>query len=256
MKSGKGRIVMAVAAFVLLITAHIASGQALSVGCANTSASFLNGTFTSNSATFGAAFNAGEMLTLQISGAAPAVFQLSQAMALPLAVVTTAPVSGTITVSFTIPAAGFRLFEVAETAGGTITVSASCGLPAASGGGTLVVAAACPNLLDGRINNDALLDCGAPVAIYTGSVDIYSIDPATSRGYLVLRLTDDDLAAAAAPAANTLLAQAADPFTGQPISVYRLTTGELQVNAFYANGKPYTVAWPADQPSALYHLDW
>lgn len=256
MKSGIGRIVIAIAALILLITAHVTSGQALSVGCANTGASFLNGTFTSNSATFGAAFNAGEVLTLQISGAAPAVFQLSQALGLPLSVVTTAPVSGALTVSFTVPAAGFRLFEVAETAGSTIAVSASCGLPAASGGGALAAAPPCPNLLDGRINNDSRLDCGAPVAIYTGSIDVYSIDPATSHGYLVLRLTDDDLAAAGTPTANTLLAQAADPFTGQPISVYRLTTGELQVNAFYANGKPYTVAWPADQPAALYHLNW
>lgn len=257
MKSGMGqRAVVVALALVLLITAYSVSGQALSVGCANTGTSFLNGTFTANSATFGAAFNAGEILTFQISGIAPAVFQLSHGMVLPLAPVTAAPINGAITVSFTVPATGFHLFETAETGGGTITVSASCSPPTAGGGSMSVAAPSCPNLQDGRINNDPWLDCGAPVAIYAGSVDIYSIDPATSRGHLVLRLTDDDLTAAAELSANTLLAQAANPFTGQPISVYRLTTGELQVNTFYADGKPYTVAWPADRPAALYHLDW
>jgi hypothetical protein len=242
----------------LLITAHLVGAQALSPGCANTGSSFLNGTFTSNSATFGASFNAGEVLTFQVSGAAPAVFQLSQGAGVPLTSITATPVSGALVFSYTVAAGGFRLFEVAETGGSAITVSASCGLPGAGGsGGVLaVVAPPCANVFDGRINNDTQLDCGAPVAIYTGSVSIYSIDPNTSLGVLSLRLTADELAAVDTPAANTLLAQAVNPFTGQPVSVYVLASGELQVNAFYADGKPYTVVWPASQPSALYHLDW
>lgn len=259
MKARMGRGLVALMALVLLITAHLVSAQTLSLGCANTGSSFLNGTFLSNSATFAATFNAGEVLTFQVSGTTPAVFQLSQGVVLPLTPMTAAPINGVQVFSYTVPAGGFRLFEVGETAGSAITVSASCGLPSAggSGGGALAaVAPPCANVFDGRINNDTRLDCGAPVAIYTGSVSVYSIDPATSLGVLSLRLRDEQLAAVGTPAANTLLARAVNPFTGQPVSIYMLASGEFQVNAFYTDGKPYTVVWPASQPSALYHLDW
>lgn len=264
MRSTLRRAVVAAMLLLLLVIALTASAQGLSVGCANTGASALNGTFTANSASFGAVFNTGEVLTFQVNGAPPAVFQLNQGTPFPLTPVVSSPVNGQFVYVYTITSSVFRLLEVAETAGGTITVAASCVLPSAppgpgssSSSETQVVSLPpCLNLLDGRINNKHHLDCGAPIAIYTGSIEIYSIDPATSRGHLTLRLTDDEIAAAGVPAVNTLLAAAPNPFTGRMVSVYVLTTGEIQVNTFYADGKPYTVAWPASQPSALYHLDW
>ncbi len=258
MKAGESRVVVVVVVVLLLLAAAAAaSAQGLSVGCANISISALNGSFSSNSASYGAVFNTGEILTFQVSGASSAVFQLSEGTSLPLTPLVTSS-SFPFVYVYTITGSIFRLLEVAETGSGTITVAASCGLPAAAAPPAPLVVSLppCPHLQDGRINNDPALDCAAPVAIYTGSLDVYSVDPQTGRGYLTLRLSDEEIAAAGTPASNTLLAQAANPFTGHAISVYALTTGEIQLNTFYADGKPYTVVWPADRPSALYHLDW
>jgi len=96
------------------------------------------------------------------------------------------------------------------------------------------------NIGDGRLNPH----CGAPVAIYPGSYDIYAIDPATSEGDLVLHLSDEEIEAAGVPTtAPIVLDTVSNPFSGQPITVYRLTTGELQLNTYYADGKPYIVRW-------------
>jgi hypothetical protein len=45
-----------------------------------------------------------------------------------------------------------------------------------------------------------------------------------------------------------------NPFTGQPILVSELPTGEIQVNTAYGDGKPYVLLWPADDPRRLTHL--
>lgn len=97
---------------------------------------------------------------------------------------------------------------------------------------------------DGRINPHA----AAPVAIYLDPVRIYSVNPETSNGTLTLTLSDEEIAAAGVPGeANKLLAEATNPFTGQPIALYRLTTGEFQLNTAYADGKPYSVKWAPDE---------
>lgn len=86
--------------------------------------------------------------------------------------------------------------------------------------------------------------CGAPVAIYAGSYDVYAINPATSEGDLVLQLSDEAIEAAGVPTtAPIILGTATNPFSGYPITVYRLTTGELQLNTYYWDGKPYIVRW-------------
>ncbi|MGQ9889475.1 MAG: hypothetical protein ACUVSX_13435 [Aggregatilineales bacterium] len=253
MKAGKGRLVVVIMAALLLAAASAASAQSLSVGSANIGASALNGSFSSNSGSYTALFNAGEILTFQVSGAAPAVFQLSEGTPWPLTTLVTSS-SFPFVYVYTIPSSTSRLLDVAETGGGTITVAVSCGLPAAAAPPAALPP--CPHLQDGRINNNPALDCAAPVAIYTGALDVYGVDPQTGHGYLTLRLSDEEIAAVGTPASNTLLAQAANLFTGHAVSVYALTTGEIQLNTFYADGKPYTVVWPADQPGALYHLDW
>ncbi len=87
--------------------------------------------------------------------------------------------------------------------------------------------------------------CGAPVAIYAGgSYDVYAINTASSKGELVLHLSDEAIEEAGVPAAGAIvLGTVSNPFSGYPITVYRLATGELQLNTYYWDGKPYIVRW-------------
>lgn len=91
---------------------------------------------------------------------------------------------------------------------------------------------------DGRLNLD---DPASLAVIYanakTKGYDVYLIDPATGSGHLVIRanraMVDDARAAATAPGgANTRIAGDAG------VSLWALTSGECQLNAFYADGKP------------------
>lgn len=102
---------------------------------------------------------------------------------------------------------------------------------------------------DGRINED----CAAPVIVYLGSIDVYGVDPATSEAELDLQISDETIAEVGVPAENTLLGSGTNSATGQPISVYRLTTGEFQLNTFYADGKPYIMVWT--DGGGLYYLN-
>jgi hypothetical protein len=111
----------------------------------------------------------------------------------------------------------------------------------------------CANVSDGRVNNSPDLDCAAPVAIYQSSgLDIYGIDPDSSKGDLSLRLSSDDIDKVGVPSVNTLLASGTIAATGQPIHVYRLTSGEYQLDTFYADGKPYSIIW--DDEGHLRHV--
>ncbi len=85
-------------------------------------------------------------------------------------------------------------------------------------------------LSDGRINR---FDLAAPVAVYPftfeGGVGLrfYQID-AGGHGTLILEVTPEQIAAVAnPPASNTLIAST----PGGAVALYRLTTGEFQVNA-------------------------
>lgn len=101
---------------------------------------------------------------------------------------------------------------------------------------------------DGRINDAD--DCGAPVAIYcTGdAIDIYAINPATAEGSLVIRASYSEIESIGVPKdANITLLRSGN------IILARLTTGEFQVNAVYADGKPYIVTWDACPPANLYY---
>lgn len=112
----------------------------------------------------------------------------------------------------------------------------------------------CGAVLDGRLNNRPDLDCGAPVAAYNGeTLDVFAVNPQTGDGHMLYRVDPDGLAAGAA---NQVLWQGVNPYNGSPVIVSLLTTGEVQVNAFYADGKAYTIAWPADAPERFYHIAW
>lgn len=128
------------------------------------------------------------------------------------------------------------------------SVSDVCSSSANTGAATAIT---CSDLTgdQNRVNHD---DCGAPVAVYLGSIHIYSVNPVNGDGLLSLRITDEQIAAVGVPVENTLLDESANPFTGQPIQIWRLTTGEFQLNTFYADGKAYTMTWEADGSGMRY----
>ncbi|MEZ4667659.1 MAG: hypothetical protein R3E39_07050 [Anaerolineae bacterium] len=128
------------------------------------------------------------------------------------------------------------------------TVSGSCpGLP------TVGNSLPC-QINDGRINNLPGDDCGATVAIYLKPLRVLAINPVTHRGEGVITLTQEEIDAVGVPTeSNVLLAQGYNPYTSQLISVYRLTTGEFQLNTWQDDNKPYTVVW--DLNGNLYYLE-
>jgi hypothetical protein len=107
------------------------------------------------------------------------------------------------------------------------------------GGGTFTATVDdCTSLQDGRLN---AYDAGALAIIYTNSgqgYDIYTIDPVTSDGDLVLQITRAEVnaardAALAPGGANTLIDSYND------ITLWALNSGECQMNALNGDGSLY-----------------
>ncbi len=96
---------------------------------------------------------------------------------------------------------------------------------------------------DGRLNDDF---CGYPIAVYrtADGYSIYAIDPDTAEGTLVFEVMS-------ASGEAQLLAEGVHSFTNQPIEVYLLANGDIQINTFYADGKPYIFVISS---SGNYHL--
>lgn len=153
-------------------------------------------------------------------------------------------------INYTVPASGTYAGWRVETGGkGSDYWNFSCERQGGSDAGQ-----PCGAVLDGRLNNRPDLDCGAPVAAYNGdTLDVFAVNPQTGDGHMLYRVDPDGLAAGAA---NQVLWQGVNPYNGSPVIVSLLTTGEVQVNAFYADGKAYTIAWPADAPERFYHIAW
>ena len=106
---------------------------------------------------------------------------------------------------------------------------------------------------DGSIN---ATHCGRPVAVYTGSLEVWGIDVNTGMGVLAFEVTDEQIEAVGVPeAAPVVLAQGVNPFTFWPITVYRLPTGEFQLNTYYWDGKPYVIIWETGADD-LYVVEW
>lgn len=108
--------------------------------------------------------------------------------------------------------------------------------------GSPVVTPAGPIALfnDGRLNNRPP-DAAAPVVIYSvpTGFHFYAINPA-SQGYLVMNVTCEDIAKVKnPPAINTLIKQTPDKKT----RLFRLSTGEFQMNARRADGSDYVFIW-------------
>lgn len=113
---------------------------------------------------------------------------------------------------------------------------------------------------DGRLNNDA----AAPIVLYQSSgddyyIDAYAIVPDLSKGVLQLRLIQNQIEAIGIPSTGEharLLISDINPTTGFPINIYRLSSGEFQVNTYYPNGKSYVFRWHPDNPSGGTHVEW
>jgi hypothetical protein len=111
------------------------------------------------------------------------------------------------------------------------------------------------NLFDGRINNLQDRDVAAPVAIYEGSIKVYGIDPISGDGRLDVDISQEAIDAVGIPVdVPVLLGQGKNHYTGIDIFVYRLPTGEFQLNTHYPDGKPYIFAW--DTEHHKWHFAW
>ncbi|RMF80276.1 MAG: hypothetical protein D6737_08595 [Chloroflexi bacterium] len=115
------------------------------------------------------------------------------------------------------------------------------------------------NLFDGRINDYQDRDVAAPIAIYVvdGVIRIFGIDPDDGNGHLDLEIPPDLLESIGVPSEDQHhfdIASGNIQATGQALNVYRLWTGEIQINTYYHDGKSYSVIWPVGLPDGLYHL--
>jgi hypothetical protein len=107
---------------------------------------------------------------------------------------------------------------------------------------------------DGRLNEHP----GAPIAIYAvddGVFEVWGIDVNTGMGMLAFTADTTALVAGDVPIVG---AEALNPYTFQPITMYLLPSEEFQINTYYGFGKPYIVTWPMDstEPGDLYVQDW
>jgi hypothetical protein len=93
-------------------------------------------------------------------------------------------------------------------------------------------------------------DLTLPVAIYPGSIEVFSIDPSTGEGMLTLRVNNEQIEAAGVPSISqgfVLLAKGLHPATRRDVAVYRLATGEFQLNTWNWDGSPYQVVWSGEE---------
>lgn len=100
------------------------------------------------------------------------------------------------------------------------------------------------NCLGGKIGDGRLNDGGdqlaAPVAVYDTDqgLDVYLINPENGNGDKIFTVTDAEVAGVGdAPTQNTLLDGA------KGVGLYRLTSGEFQINATNFDGSPYVFDW-------------
>lgn len=100
------------------------------------------------------------------------------------------------------------------------------------------------NCLGGKIGDGRLNDGGdqlaAPVAVYDTEqgLDVYLINPANGNGDKIFTATDEEVADVGdTPEVNTVI----DSANG--VVLYRLTSGEFQINATNFDGSPYAFDW-------------
>jgi hypothetical protein len=135
--------------------------------------------------------------------------------------------SGPSGFAYTVELSASLSTAVGAAAGNCISASPAPSFTLGGGGGVF----GGQGINDGRLN---ALDLGAPAAIYCSvtGIDVYSVDPTTSEGYLAFRATISEIRAgistATAPGGvNTAIR------SGDGATLYALTSNELQVNKVY-----------------------
>lgn len=157
--------------------------------------------------------------------------------------VRTASIPGSITLSVA-PGSEFGLgyYTNDGEAVFTDTCSAGSGAAGTGGGGDETPLPSCWRG-DGRLNDAA---CGAPAAVYCndyGGVDVYKLDPSGQVWELRLRVTGDEIGAPTGE--NRSVKEMGDSLVSQ------LGDGTLQLNTFYADGKPYIITWNSCVPGSV-----
>jgi FlaG/FlaF family flagellin (archaellin) len=93
--------------------------------------------------------------------------------------------------------------------------------------------------------------CGRPVAIFArnGGFAIYGIDINTGWGALASEISAEQIEAVGIPTDGPVaIAEGQNPYNYQPFTLYRLPSGEFQLNTYYWDGKPYAVKWEGTSP--------
>jgi len=125
-------------------------------------------------------------------------------------------------VSYTIPSTGtYDILAGDDQFLNGVNVTISCSFPTGAYFG------------DGRLNAK---DAGETFALYcsSGVLNVWTIDPATSVGKFAFSVTPAEIAAfPAKPTVNTAIK------SGGGATLYRLTSGQLQVNRNEKTGKTY-----------------
>jgi len=200
-----------------------ANASSLSTGCAYVNA---NGSpIVDNYISFTDIFNAGEVVTVTTSGLNDFIY-----ISIPVNVAEGGYAGNSLfnkVISWTVPTTGsYDISMGADYYSGDI-ISFSCGLPG-SAGSTFQLSN------DGRLNNS---DSGETFAVYCttdGSVMVLGIDPTTSNGFLAFVATPIEIAKVPTkPTTDTAIK------SGNGATLYRLTSGELQVNRLETTGKMY-----------------
>ena len=135
--------------------------------------------------------------------------------------------------------------------GGTVDYVMWC--PVLGGGSSQLVVPPCQSILDSRVNDLPERDCGAPVAIYHDSaIKVYGIDAASGVGQLNVDISQATIESVDIPPdVPVLLGQGKHSGSGIDIYLYRLPTGEFQLNTHYQEGKAYIFIW--DEDGNAYH---
>jgi|GEM_PF-1413720 len=93
--------------------------------------------------------------------------------------------------------------------------------------------------------------CGRPVAIFAQNEGfaLYGVDINTGWGSLASEITAEQIEAVGVPTDGPVaIAEGQNPYNHQPFTLYRLPSGEFQLNTYYWDGKPYVVKWEGTSP--------
>lgn len=186
-------------------------------------------------------FTAGEYLTITHTGTAAEATVFFNGVT-----VATLPPGGSFTYRF-LATGDYSGGIINLTGAGNLTGTFTCGftpLPAEDGEEPFIPG-------DDRINHGTA-DRAAPVAFYCreAGIEVIRIDAVTAQGIEDVRVSTAEIEAVGIPEEGSQTLAERDW-----VIVSRLADGRFQVNAWYADGKPYTVIWQDCDSSTLDYVE-